>query len=58
MKPGFKSVFIESWICSKQLMIYASFIEHVSIKSEVQIIIFLYKFFVNIKIILNKIMNI
>ncbi len=39
-------------------MIYASFIEYVSFKSEVQIIIFCCRFFVNIEIILSKIMNI
>ncbi len=39
-------------------MIYASFIEYVSFKSEVQIIIFYCKFFINIEIILNKIMNV
>ncbi len=58
MKSDFKSAFIESWICSKQLMIYASFIEYISFQSEVQIIIFRCRFFVNIKIILSKIMNI
>ncbi len=58
MKSDFKSAFIESWICSKQLMIYASLVEYVSIKSEVQIIIFCCKFFIDIEIILNKIMNV
>ncbi len=39
-------------------MIYASFVEYVSIESEVQIIIFRCRFFVDIEIILSKIMNV
>ena len=39
-------------------MIYASLVEYVSFKSEVQIIVFHCRFFVDIEIILSKIMNV